>query len=213
MRPGLAVLDERHRSAGHAVVLRDGVMEAWVSSDRDHLPRLELVSAMAPLVVRLLQMARPAAVARFVVAIVVDAIDRLVRRRLTHIGEERREALGARPALTNPDAARAVVALIVSGRPATGMHRLPNAIGAGSVAPSAGAVLDDMLAQAAAIVAAARTQIRAAHLAFYATIAAAKPSAVRTAAAFTNTQDRPGATAVPGQIDNGRGEHDDGYSA
>src|SRR4051812_15268100 len=74
----------------------------------------------------LLAIGRPAAVARLVVAVVVDAVERPVRRPLPHVAEEVLEGI---PALADRDASPAV-ALVAGGvrGVAAVAHRAPRGV-------------------------------------------------------------------------------------
>ena len=70
---------------------------------------------------------RPAAISRRVVAIYVDAIERLFWGPVAHVGKK---VLEARPPLANFDATPSIVRVLgMCGHPATAPHRYPRVIG------------------------------------------------------------------------------------
>lgn len=86
----------------------------------------EMNGDVPPVVSRLLLRRGPNAIARFVIAVVVLALDGHSERCLAHVGEE---VLKVQPAVTNLDAASAVLmktgAVLVV---ASGLHRSPDAM-------------------------------------------------------------------------------------
>lgn len=90
-----------------------------------HAPRRLSVTAPVAL---LLRPCGPAAVARLVVAIVVDAVQRVISRRSpAHVGEER--FVGDCPSLTDGDPSAAIVSvLFVAGTQATSAHASPRRV-------------------------------------------------------------------------------------
>src|SRR5580700_2153945 len=103
--PDVGVTDPEHRPqgpVGHAIA---GQL-AYCDDVIDGQLRVPVeLAAVRPPVAHLLLEGRPATVARFVVALVVDAVQRKVGRAFTHIGEE---VLEAAPALANGDTSTAV---------------------------------------------------------------------------------------------------------
>lgn len=78
-------------------------------------------------IVRLLARCRPAAVARLVVAVVIDAVNRMAGWAASHICHERHVVIA--PAVTDHNAAPAVVLETLNVRVvAAGLHRAPRAV-------------------------------------------------------------------------------------
>ena len=90
-----------------------------------------LLEQMVSPVSHLLRMSSPSAVARFVVAVVVDAIKRQFIGPVAHI---RQEVVEDQPALTNNNPATAVIRPGLAPEiETTGLHGLPGSIGWGAV--------------------------------------------------------------------------------
>ncbi len=78
-----------------------------------HAPAVELYKDVLALVVVLLKACRPTAIVRFIVPVIVDAVDAVLRRRArTHVGIEICEVV---PSLTDLDPAPAIVGELVIG--------------------------------------------------------------------------------------------------
>src|SRR5215203_6068794 len=122
MRPLLAVFDLLDLLRGNPVLRADFAIRARIGADRDHLLGFKFLWPLAASVLALRQPPRPAAVSRFIAAIVIDAIQRQFRRAFAHVSKEMCER---QPALTYDDAPTDVILglRMVPGRAA--LHHIP----------------------------------------------------------------------------------------
>src|SRR5687767_6117431 len=93
------------------------------------------VPLMAELPISVLLKRRcPPAVARFIVPVAVNAIQRFTCRPFTHIREEGGEVIA--PTVANSDSSRAIECVFVMGRLIAALFgRQPTVIGGGSISP------------------------------------------------------------------------------
>lgn len=179
------------------------------------LPKRIAASTNRPTIRPLLDLCRPPTVARLVVAVVVDAVDRCSRGALAHVGEEVLEALA--PPLAHLDPAATVVPpssmRAVSMAPREHRHPAPirrRRFALGGVPmprPPLTRLRRALPSQTAATLRVAATKTASANDSLSATVAATSPSRLaihHAPSAFDNSQP---AEALPGEIDQPRARH------